>query len=149
MSERPVPLFVPPETISRASPAPIAASTVPVSYPAPILELGIATVNADGRVREKKLIMDDLGWNVGDRTGTRLIPDGIVLHPKPSDGDRIDPRHQVLVPAGPRALYDIPTGSRVVLVADPQQQLLIVHPAAFVARLLADHYAATGGLGGR
>lgn len=139
MKEQPVPLFVPPERASRRTPAPVAVSTVPVSYPPQTLQLGIATLNADGRVREKKLIADDLGWQAGDHTTTRLMPDGVIVQLAPVGGDRIDPRHQVLVPAGPRALYDIRAGSRVLLVASPEHQLLIVHPTSFVAALLARH----------
>lgn len=149
MSERPVPLFVPPEGRRSAPPAVIPIPPVPTSYPEPSLELGVATVNADGRVREKKLIVDDLGWSSGDRTSTRIVENGIVVHRTREGGDGVDSRGQVLIPASPRALYSIAVGDRVVLVAAPEHQVLVVHPTAFVASMLAEHYAATGVLNGR
>ncbi len=148
MSERPVPLFVPPEGRRSAPPAVIPIPPVPVTYPEPSLELGIATVNADGRVREKKLIVDDLGWSSRDRTSTRIVADGIVVHRTQEGGDGVDSRGQVLIPASPRALYGIAVGDRVVLVAVPEHEVLVVHSTAFVASLLAKHYAATGVLNG-
>ena len=121
---------------------------VPVTYPQPSVELGIATVNADGRVREKKLIVEELGWSPSERTGTRIVTDGIVIRRSADRGDRVDPRGQVLIPSSPRALYGIGTGSRVVLVAVPEHEVLVVHSAAFVASLLAERYATSGVLSG-
>lgn len=150
MNERPVPLFVPPEGRESAPPVAIPVPPVPVTYPVPAFELGIATVNADGRVREKKLIVivEDLGWSPADRTRTTLVTDGIALRLAVGSGDQVDPRGQVLIPASPRALYGIAPGNRVVLVAVPDHEVLIVHSAAFVASLLAERYATSGVLSG-
>lgn len=144
MNERPVPLFVPPEGRESAPPVAIPVPPVPVTYPVGAFELGMATVNADGRVREKKLIVEGLGWRPGDRTSTTIVTDGIALRLAAGSGDQVDPRGQVLIPASPRALYGIAPGHRVVLVAVPEHEVLIVHSAAFVASLLAERYATSG-----
>jgi hypothetical protein len=148
VTERPIPLFVPPEGGDHAAPTQIPIPPLPTRYEHVTLQLGIATVNADGRVREKKLIVDDLGWNIGDHTSTRVVPDGILIHRTSAGGDRIDPRHQILIPAGPRALYEIAAGTRVVLVAIPERELLVAHPTRFVAMLLSKYYARRGDLDG-
>lgn len=141
MTDRPVPLFVPPEVSRRVQTEPLPVPPVPVRSPETGLDLGVAAVNASGRVREQQLIVKTLGWRAGDRTSSRAIDDGMVIRREHDGHQLIDPRNQLLIPAGLRTLYHIGAGDRIVLVAIPEQEVLIVHPMAFVAGLLAEHYA--------
>lgn len=148
MSERPVPLFVPPLGHRSQPPAAIPVPPVPVTYPEPSLALGMATLTTDGRVREKNLIERDLGWGPGDRTTARLVADGIAIR-RTEDGEaQIDSRGQILVPAASRAMRGITVGCRVVLVAIPERGVLVVHSADLVAALLVKHYRDDGVLDG-
>lgn len=150
VTDRPVPLFVPPEVSRRTSTEPLPVPPVPARYPQTGLDLGIAAVNASGRVREQQLILKTLGWRAGDRTSSHVIADGIVIRREHDGHQLIDPRNQLLIPAGLRTLYRIGAGDRIVLVAIPEQEVLIVHPTAFVAGLLAEHYASLpAGIDGR
>lgn len=52
---------------------------------------------------------------------------------------RVDHRGVIALPAAARRMCGLPAGAPVVLVADVRRQRLVVHPAAAVIRLLADH----------
>lgn len=139
IAERPIPLLVPPEPVPHivceALPLP------PLLEPAPdtSLVLGLATIDHSGRVRDR-LVMDALRWVSGDRTSAAVRGNCLFLR-RTDRGVAIDARGRVYLPAGARTLLGIETEERVVLVAAPQNALLIVHPAHVVTALLAEFYA--------
>lgn len=103
------------------------------------LQMGIAAVDRSGRVKEQVLV-SALGWNAHDRLSTEISQDRVVLR-RTSDGPfRIDSRQQVFLPAGNRALLGISTGDRVVLVAVPERDELIIHPVSVITDLLSAYY---------
>lgn len=141
LAEHPVSLIVPPETVPH-----IVCEELPLPpllEPAPdtSLVLGLATVDHSGRVRDR-LVIDTLRWVSGDRTSAAVRGNCLFLR-RTDRGVAIDARGRVYLPSGTRTLLGIKVDERVVLVAAPQDALLIVQPARVVAALLGEFYAAT------
>jgi bifunctional DNA-binding transcriptional regulator/antitoxin component of YhaV-PrlF toxin-antitoxin module len=58
----------------------------------------------------------------------------------------VDNRGHVFLPAATRALLNVPVGGRVVLLAVPDQDLLMIHPSDMVAALLVARYPVIAGV---
>ena len=140
-AERPVALIVPPETVPHTASEVLPLPTLPELPPATTLVLGLATVDHSGRVRDRT-VMDALRWGPGDRTSTAVRGNCLLLR-RAETGVAIDARGRVFLPTGARALLGVHVDERVTLVADPQDDLLIVHPARVVTALLAEFHAST------
>lgn len=64
----------------------------------------------------------------------------IAIASVPGGRHRVDDRGALALPAAARRMCGVTIGQPVVLVAAMHEQILVVHPAATVARLLATHY---------
>lgn len=133
--EPPVPLFVPPEAVTRLVCAPLPAPLV-AERPAAALVLGMAGVDHSGRVRDR-LVLAALGWEPGDRTDVTVRPRALVLRRVTDGGVPIDARGRVFLPVGARALFAITVDDRVLLAADPRRGQLIVYALRVLVALLA------------
>jgi bifunctional DNA-binding transcriptional regulator/antitoxin component of YhaV-PrlF toxin-antitoxin module len=139
MSERPVTLFVPPDI---HPPAPANAIPIPPLQKAPFtspLLLGLAAINRSGRLSEQRLV-SALGWAPGDRLATEATHDMIIIRRSADGPFTLDSRGQVFLPHGLQTLFSITTGDRVVLVAVPQHDMLIIHTISTIAGLIATYY---------
>lgn len=106
--------------------------------------LAVAAIDHSGRTGDQSLL-SALGWRPGERTAATVTAEMAILRRTHTGPFRIDSRHKVFIPAGTRALFSIDTGDRVVLVAAPEHDVLIVHPMAVIANLIAVHYASKPG----
>lgn len=126
----------------RRPPPPAPPPALPTAAPArdpDTLLIGIARLDRSGRVHERTLFAA-LGWSPGHELGLDTAAGGIVVASVPGGRHRIDDRGALALPAAARRMCGIEPGPPVVLAAAVDQQLLLVHPAASVARLLADHH---------
>lgn len=150
MTDSPTPLFVPPcfprhpalpTTLLLAQPVPAASE--------PSLLMTIAKIDHSGRVPATDLLTL-LDWNAGDHTHTSVATDAIIIRKARHERPRslIDPRRQVLIPAGAQAHFNLHPGDRLLLVALPKHAVLVAHPAAVVSSILNAHYGAFGELVG-
>ena len=150
MHESPIALLIPPE-LPAPAPGPGPGLAVPMlaieshDSSVGVLSLGTAVVDRSGRVRDRTLLTA-LGWAEGTRLEIRMAPGTAVLCRSADGAFQIDSRDQVVLPAATRALLGIRPGQRVVLVAMPEADLLLVHPAAVAAAWIAAHYLKTPGI---
>jgi AbrB family looped-hinge helix DNA binding protein len=83
------------------------------------------------------VLLDALGWSPGDRLSLDLLDSTIVLRRTPTGPHHVNGRGQIFLPAGIRALLGIADNDRVVLIAAPAADTLIVHPAGVILSLIA------------
>lgn len=151
MSDSPTPLFVPP----RSPQHPALPAALPLTQSIPVaaersLHMTIAKLDHSGRVPATDLLTV-LGWNTGDHTHTSVVAGAIIVRKARDERPSwpIDPRRQVLIPAGAQAHFNLHAGDRLLLVALPLPvAALLAHPIAAVTSILTAHYAASGDLAG-
>jgi hypothetical protein len=137
--ERPVGLFVPPEVVARP-----AVTPRPARSPTPMrLVPGMAAVDHSGRVRDT-VVFGVLGWEPGGRTEVGVRAEVLLMRRVQQGGAVIDARGRVFLPVAARAQLGIAVGERLLVVAVPDRDLLIVHRLSVVTALLAGHYADEG-----
>jgi hypothetical protein len=109
------------------------------------LLLEMARLDASGRFFSRGLLRA-LGWLPGRRVDAVVIGEAVVFGGSATGRQAVGSRGELAVPAAARSLAGIEDGLGVVLVAAVDEDLLVVHSHAAVARLLAEHYArqATG-----
>lgn len=150
MSDSPTPLFVPPcFTRHPALPAALPLTQLIRVASEPSLHMTIAKIDHSGRVPATDLLTV-LGWNTGDHTYTSVAADAIVVRKAHVERPSwpIDPRRQVLIPAGAQAHFNLHAGDRLLLLALPRHAVLAALPAAVVTSILNAHYGSFGELVG-
>ncbi|WP_432838543.1 hypothetical protein [Dactylosporangium sp. CA-092794] len=108
--------------------------------------LDIARLDRSGRVSARSLL-DQLGWRPGHRVRIDVIDGAVLIQATANGRHLIGARGDLALPVAVRQMCAVSTGDLVVLAAEPAHHLLIVHPAATVARLLANlhtHLTADG-----
>lgn len=121
---------------ARLPPLPALGLPVPAG---PDLLVGTARIDRSGRVHERA-VLRALGWEPGRRLAIDTVHGLIVLAPDQAGQHVVDHRGAFTLPAAARRMCGIEPGPALVLAAAVQAQVLVVHPAATVARLLAGHY---------
>jgi hypothetical protein len=111
-------------------PTPRASSTV----------YGLAAVDCRGRVADHTVITA-LGWVPGTRLDIRDCGGLLVLRPDAHGVFSVTKQRHLRLPATVRHRCSLIPGDRVLLAADPQRDLLIVHPPAALDDLLTPHHA--------
>ncbi|UOZ05682.1 hypothetical protein [Amycolatopsis sp. WQ 127309] len=131
-----------PGRIATPSQAESSSPPVPMGLP-PLRDLGavdgprlsIALMDGGGRLQDRGAVAA-LGWSPGDRLLITLIQTSVVIRRRP-DGVFVMPRKPyVVLPAPVRKGCGALAGSRLLLVADPAHDVLIVHPEAAVQAML-------------
>ena len=127
-----------------ATPDPERAASVPVPMGLPPLRdlhaadgprLSIALMDGGGRLQDRGAVAA-LGWSQGDRLLITIVRTSVVIRRRP-DGVFVMPRKPyVALPAPVRRGCGALAGSRLLLVADPVHDVLIVHPEAAVQAML-------------
>ncbi|WP_205673439.1 hypothetical protein [Amycolatopsis nivea] len=93
--------------------------------------LSIAVIAEGGRLQDRGAVAA-LGWRPGDRLLITLVKTSAVSRRR-SDGAFVMPRKPyVALPAAVRRVCRAVVGIRLLLVADPSQDVLVVHPEAAV-----------------
>lgn len=98
-----------------------------------------ARMDRSGRVHER-ILLRALGWEPGQRLEMDTLHGLIVVAPASTGPHVVDARGAFGLPASLRHLCGIEPGSPLVLAAVADAQVLVVHPGAIVADLLAAHY---------
>ncbi|MFL6143532.1 MAG: hypothetical protein ACJ72N_16910 [Labedaea sp.] len=141
-----------PDTVGLAEAAsPVALPLLPavrrVERAGPVaLLVATARMDRSGRVGER-LLLRALGWGPGQRLDMDTMHGMIVIAAAPEGAYVVDARGAVTLPAALRHLCGIEPGLPLVLAAAVAEQVLVVHPADVVARLLAGHYTDLLGVG--
>ena len=102
--------------------------------------LDMARLDASGRFCSRGLLRAP-GWQPGHRVDAVVVGDAVVFGGSVTGRQAVGSRGEPAVPAAARSLIGLGDGPGVVLAAAVDEDLLVVHSHAAVARLLAEHYA--------
>jgi hypothetical protein len=102
--------------------------------------LDLARLDRSGRVHARPLL-DALGWRAGHRVDIAVVAGVLVVGSMPGRLHGVGARGVLRLPAAARSMCAIQPGVPVVLHASPGQNVLVVHPASTITRLLAQHHA--------
>ncbi|MEW2505956.1 hypothetical protein AB0878_36385 [Amycolatopsis sp. NPDC047767] len=103
--------------------------------------LSIALMDGGGRLQDRGAVAA-LGWSPGDRLLITLVETSVVIRWR-ADGVFVMPRKPyVVLPAAVRRGCGALAGSRLLLVADPVQDVVVVHPEAALQMMLRTFHAA-------
>jgi hypothetical protein len=142
--EQLVAALVPGIVEGRPTPRPVSLPTLPVlSLPSiddpNTLLVGAARVDRSGRIHERA-VLRALGWEPGHELELDTAHDMIAIASVHGGRHRGDDRGALALPAAARRMCGITISRPVILLAAVHQQILVVHPAATVAGLLAARY---------
>jgi bifunctional DNA-binding transcriptional regulator/antitoxin component of YhaV-PrlF toxin-antitoxin module len=137
--------LLPDSTAPRPAPRAISLSRLPAPHQPSsdgpdALHVGVACADRSGRIHERALLRA-LGWEPGHALEIDTSGGMIAITSAAGGRHRVDDRGALALPAAARRRCGVTIGPPVVLVAALRQQLLVVHPAATVARILAAHHA--------
>lgn len=104
------------------------------------LHLGIARLDWSGRLHQRALLCT-LGWSAHQAVDLTVIDDAIVITASTTGLHSLGPNTELTIPAAARRLCGITDGSRILLAACPDQQLLVLHPETTIATLLCAHHS--------
>jgi hypothetical protein len=124
------------------APAPLPALPVlglPTGAGAEVLVMETARMDRSGRVYARHLLRA-LGWGPGHRVDVAVVDGVLVIGRAATGSDLVGSRGELSLPAAARRMCGIEPGPPVLLAASLSKGVLVVHPIAVVARLLADWY---------
>jgi hypothetical protein len=101
---------------------------------------GLAAVDCRGRVAERAVV-SALGWVPGTRLNIRESGGLLVIRTDAHGVFSLTNQGHLRLPAPVRHCCGLVPGDRVFLAADPQQDLLIVHPPAALDDLFTQRHA--------
>lgn len=103
-----------------------------------------ALLDASGRIQDRGVVTA-LGWRPGDRLLITRIGSSVVICRRGDGVFRMASKPYVVLPAAVRHGCGVLAGSRVLLVADLAQDVLVVHPEHVVHAMLRDFHTALAG----
>jgi hypothetical protein len=115
-------------------------SRPPVDLSGAEVVLGVACPDRSGRVTECA-VLQALHWTPGHRIDIRPQTGMLVIVSARAGRQVVGSRGELPLPAAARKMCGIAAGQPLLLVAFPTADLLMIHAARAVARLLADLHA--------
>jgi hypothetical protein len=100
---------------------------------------GFAVVNDRGRIAAQPVVQA-LGWQPGTPLSIREHTGLVVITAEPGGGSSLTGEGHLRVPVPIRRWCGLEPGCRVLLVADPAQGRLVVHPAAALDAMISRHH---------
>ena len=104
------------------------------------LRYGMARVDSEGRVSNGATITA-LGWVRGDRLHISLIAESVVVHRDPSGAFTMGGKPYLVLPAAVRRRSGVRTGDQVLVAADPNHDVLVVHPLSVLDSMITDYHS--------
>jgi hypothetical protein len=160
MSGLPLPAVIPPVTLhdrtdsphglrrpGLAKRPPLPLSRLPMTRQASTV-YGLATLDTHGRIADRA-VMTALGWAPGARLAIAENNGLIVVSAAAHGVFRLTAQSHLLLPATVRQWCALTTGDRVLLAAELDAGMLVVHPPVALDAMTAPIHAAVlgGGLG--
>jgi hypothetical protein len=110
------------------------------------LRYGMGKIDSDGRVSNSSIITA-LGWSEGDRLHMALLGQSVVVHREPTGAFRLGRKPYLVLPVTVRRRSGLGPGQQVLLAADPNYDMLVVHPQAALDAMITAYHASlsTGG----
>jgi hypothetical protein len=105
---------------------------------------GMAALDGGGRIGDRR-ILRALGWPPGQLLDITLTGDAVLVRPDEDGAYHRPPGMLALLPAPLRHWCLLSPGDRVLLVADLERDVLVVHGMATLDRLVLAHHASVFG----
>jgi len=148
MTERKIAPLVPP-TLARGSGHQLLANR---SAQLPVGELlgrpragtlvyGMGRLDSEGRLSNRSTI-DALGWTTGDSLNIALVGGSVVVHRDPTGAFVMGTKPYLVLPAALRRRTGLGARDLVLVAADPNHDVLVVHPLAALDAMIATYHAA-------
>ncbi|HET6290891.1 MAG TPA: hypothetical protein VFG15_29610 [Amycolatopsis sp.] len=104
----------------------------------------MARVDASDRVQNRDSV-DLLGWSRGDTLLVTVLEMSVVFQRRTDGSVAMTAKPYVVIPAAARARCFLHAGARVLVAADPAQDVLVVHSPTSVERMLLMFHARLSG----
>ncbi|GLZ28235.1 hypothetical protein Lesp02_04250 [Lentzea sp. NBRC 105346] len=101
----------------------------------------IAVMDDHGRIASKA-ILRDLGWSPGHVVDMSAVNGNVVIQSRPGSAFRVTSKGLVQIPARIRHWCSLSSATRVLLVAAPSNDLLVVTDIAVLDELVRERCAA-------
>jgi bifunctional DNA-binding transcriptional regulator/antitoxin component of YhaV-PrlF toxin-antitoxin module len=132
-----------PAPIPRPRPSPtrlpvLPARRLPTGPDALVLDM--ARLDRSGRLSARALLRA-LGWRPGHHVDIDVVDGAIVIVSAATGRQAVGAHGELALPTTARQLCGMVPRSAVVLAAHPSLDLVVIHPASTVARLLGEFHA--------
>ena len=104
------------------------------------LVYGMGHLDADGRLSNRSTI-DALGWAAGDCLNIALVDGSVVVHRDPTDVFTMGTKPYLVLPASLRRRNGLGARDLVLVAADPNHDVLIVHPLTTLDTMITSYHA--------
>ena len=101
---------------------------------------GMGRIDSDGRVSNASIITS-LGWRVGDRLQMALVEGSVLVQRNVSGPFRIGRKPYLVLPVALRRRNRMGAGQQVLLAADRNYDVLVVHPESALDTMIASYHA--------
>ncbi|MCI2423859.1 AbrB/MazE/SpoVT family DNA-binding domain-containing protein [Saccharopolyspora sp. K220] len=100
----------------------------------------MATVDARGPVSNRSAVRA-LGWAAGMRLEIRAVSGSVLVHPSEDGLFTLAKQGYMRLPAVARHWCALEVGEKVLLVAEPQRNTLVIHTMSTVESLVTGYHA--------
>jgi hypothetical protein len=105
------------------------------------LVYGMGHLDADGRLSNRSTI-DALGWTAGDCLSIALVDGSVVAHRDPTGAFVMGAKPYLVLPAALRRRNGLGARDLVLVVADPNHDVLVVHPLTALDTMITAYHTA-------
>ena len=105
------------------------------------LVYGMGRLDSDGRVANRSTI-EALGWTTGDCLSIALVDGSVVVHRDPTGAFVMGAKPYLVLPAPLRRRNGLGSRDLVLMVADPNHDVLVVHPLTALDTMITSYHAA-------
>ncbi|MGB3443220.1 MAG: hypothetical protein WBA97_31155 [Actinophytocola sp.] len=104
------------------------------------LVYGMGHLDADGRLSNRSTI-DTLGWAAGDCLNIALVSGSVVVHRDPTGAFTMGTKPYLVLPAALRRRNGLGARDLVLVAADPNHDVLVVHPLTALDTMITSYHA--------
>lgn len=104
------------------------------------LVYGMGKIDAWGVVSNRSTI-DALGWTTGDHLHIVLVGESVVAHRDDTGAFAMGTKPYLVLPAAVRHRSGLRARDRVLVAADPNHDVLVVHPLAALDTMITAYHA--------
>jgi len=104
------------------------------------LVYGMGRIDTWGVVSNRTTI-DALGWTAGDRIQIALVGGSVVAHRDPAGVFQMGPKPYLVLPATVRHRSGLHPRDHVLVAADPNHDVLVVHPLTALDAMVTAYHA--------
>ena len=105
------------------------------------LVYGMGRLDQEGRLSNRSTI-NALGWTAGDCLSIALVGGSVVVHRDPTGAFAMGTKPYLVLPVALRRRTGLGARDLVLVAADPNHDVLVVHPLAALDAMITTYHAA-------